>query len=362
MKADNVLPIHNSNRFGEKIAKPLRSLCMEDNHQLVGNEEICSVKPVVITYEDPLMVLPKYAELLRTTKIPEMENMSVLDIAIKERNEDPLHRINIKACGWVGKKGANDQKRYIEAYYPLFERRNTTVKLESDSFDSFLLKIHTDSVKDYGTSIIQGVIKFLDLCDIKNDSRRYTITSLLDFLTTKDIKEKEEFLCNIMKWGRLISKRGEKEEKLQIKETIYNYLTGILLPLFGKNATESANEFFNATVADDVTEQKLEQGNVYNEENINIEVTTVHAVKGETHASTLYLETSYFGKHESERLSDQFKGIAYTGTEDRKLKSLKVAYVGMSRPRYLLCVAIQKNRFDNMDCRELRDIWDVVEA
>ena len=362
LKADNVLPIHNSNRFGEKIAKPLRSLCMEDNHQLVGNEDICSVKPVIITYEDPLVVLPKYAELLRTTIIPEMGNMSVLDIAIRERDEDPLHRINIKACGWVGKKGTNDKKRYIEAYYPLFERKNTTVKLESDSFDSFLLKSHINSVKDYGTSIIQGVIKFLELCDIKNDSRRYTITSLLDFLATKDVKDKEEFLCNIMKWGRMISKRGEKENKLQIKETIYNYLTETFLPLFGKNVTESANEFFNATIADDVAEQKLEQGNVYKEENIDIEVATVHAVKGETHASTLYLETSYFGKHESERLAEQFKGIAYTGKEDRKLKSLRVAYVGMSRPRYFLCVAIQKNRFANMDCRELRDIWDVVEA
>lgn len=213
LRTNNVLPIHNSNRFGEKIAKPLRSLCMEDNHQLVGNEEICSVKPVIITYEDPLVVLPKYAELLRTTIIPEMGNMSVLDIAIRERDEDPLHRINIKACGWVGKKGTNEKKRYIEAYYPLFERKNTTLKLESDSFDSFLLKSHINSVKDYGTSIIHGVIKFLELCDIKNDSRRYTITSLLDFLATKDVKDKEEFLCNIMKWGRMISKRGEKENK-----------------------------------------------------------------------------------------------------------------------------------------------------
>ena len=143
------------------------------------------------------------------------------------------------------------------------KKRSTTIKLESDSFDSFLLKSHTDSVKDYGTSIIQGVIKFLDLCDIKNDSRRYTITSLLDFLTTKNVKDKEEFLCNVMKWTRQISKRSEKEDKLQIKETIYNYLTGTLLPLFGKNATESANEFFNVRVADDVAEQKLEQGNVY---------------------------------------------------------------------------------------------------
>ena len=242
------------------------------------------------------------------------------------------------------------------------KKRSTTIKLESDSFDSFLLKSHTDSVKDYGTSIIQGVIKFLDLCDIKNDSRRYTITSLLDFLTTKNVKDKEEFLCNVMKWTRQISKRSEKEDKLQIKETIYNYLTGTLLPLFGKNATESANEFFNVRVADDVAEQKLEQGNVYKEEDIDIEVTTVHAVKGETHASTLFLETFYYGKHESESLADQFKGIAYTGTENRKLKSLRVAYVGMSRPRYLLCVAIQKDRFDKMDCRELRDIWDVVET
>ena len=89
---------------------------------------------------------------------------------------------------------------------------------------------------------------------------------------------------------------------------------------------------------------------------------TVHAVKGETHASTLYLETSYFGKHESERLAEQFKGIAYTGKEDRKLKSLRVAYVGMSRPRYMLCVAIQQNRFDKIDCDELRKIWKVEKA
>ena len=62
-------------------------MCMVDNRQLVGNEEIHSVRPIIITYEDPLIVLSKYAELLRTTTIPEMDNMSVLDIANKERNE-----------------------------------------------------------------------------------------------------------------------------------------------------------------------------------------------------------------------------------------------------------------------------------
>ena len=95
---------------------------------------------------------------------------------------------------------------------------------------------------------------------------------------------------------------------------------------------------------------------------MEIEVATVHSVKGETHAATLYLETFYNRHYESERLKDQFKGVGYTGTDDDTLKSLRVVYVGMSRPRYLLCVAIQKDRFDRMDCDVLREIWNVVEA
>lgn len=104
MKDEQVLYIRNSNRFGEKIAKPLRTLCIEDNHQLIGNEKVPSIKPIIITYEDPLSILPKYAELLNSTLISEMDNRSVLEIANKERQEDPLHRVNVKACGWVGKK------------------------------------------------------------------------------------------------------------------------------------------------------------------------------------------------------------------------------------------------------------------
>lgn len=99
LRDENLLYIRDSNRFGEKIARPLRSLCMEDNHLLVGNEDVYSVKPVIIVYDDPLTVLPKYAELLRTITIPEMDNISVLTLANKEKMEDSLHRVNIKACG-----------------------------------------------------------------------------------------------------------------------------------------------------------------------------------------------------------------------------------------------------------------------
>lgn len=363
LRGENVLYIRNSNRFGENIARPLRSLCMEDNHLLVGNENVYSVKPVIITYENPQAVLHKYAELLRTITIPEMGNISILNLANKEKNADSLHRINIKACGWVGKKGATEMKLYIESYYPSFEKKNTKPRVEGDSFDDFLFMNYQGTVKDCGLSIIQGIIEFLDLCDVKNNAKRYSRTSLLGYLASIDAKNKEEFLGKVMSWAMLATTGSNTEEILHLKEEIYQYLLGTLLPLFGKDeATGNAITFFNANAVGNQVGLDAVLGNVYKEDDIEIEVSTVHSVKGETHAATLYLETFYNRHYESERLREQFKGVAFTGTEDDTLKSLRVVYVGMSRPRYLLCVAIQKNRFDNMDCQELRDIWNVVEA
>lgn len=362
LKGANFLYIHNSNRFGENIAKPLRTLCIEDNHQLRGNEEVPSVKPIIITYENPLSVLPKYVELLSTTLIPEIDNRSILDIANKERQEDPLHRINIKACGWVGKKGASAQKRFIESYFPSFEKKNAGPRVEGISFNEFMLKNIHGTIKEHAISIIQGILKYMDLCEIKNDNRRYTKTSFLEFLSTTTIEYKEKFLKEVMNWALLISKSKSNDDITNIKSTIHQYITETILPLYGKAETPSAHTFFNAINENLPENQAAEQRNVYHDDNIDIEVYTVHAVKGETHAATLYLETFYNRHHESDRLAEQFKGVSYTGTDEDTLKNLRVIYVGMSRPRYLLCVAIQKDRFSKMDCPELRKIWDVVES
>lgn len=364
LKDKQVLHIHDSIRFGEKIAKPLRSLCMVPNDKLVGNDEIPSVTPIIITYEDPLSVLPKYVELLNTTLIPEMDNRSILDIANKEKLEDPLHRINIKACGWVGKKGASAQKRYIESYFPPFEKKNAGPKVEGVSFNEFILKNLHGTIKEHATSIIQGILKYLDLCEIRNGNRRYTKTSFLEFLTATNIEQKENFLKEVMNWALLIAKSNSGGDINKIRNTIHQYITEIILPLYGKEETPDALSFFNVINENLPAGQATEHRNVYHDNHvkIDIEVSTVHAVKGETHTATLYLETFYNRHHESDRLAEQFKGIAYTGTDADTLKNLRVAYVGMSRPRYMLCVAIQQNRFDKIDCDELRKIWKVEKA
>ena len=359
LKGENVHYIHASNRFGECIAKPLRTLCMEDNHLLTGDNNVHSVKPIIIKYEDPLSVLPKYVELLSATKIPEKGNLSVLEIANIEKQEDPLHRINVKSCGWVGKRVVDEQKRFIESYFPSFERKKTGTRTESVSFNDFIPNNPLGSAKDNASLLIQGILKFLDLCDVKNGDRRYNKTTLLAYLASVNNDEKENFLSMVMNWAMIAHKsNGENDE---LKQLLYQYITTTLLPMFGKNVTDEANLFFDSN-GENQTRTAMEQGNIYHGNGIDIEVATVHSVKGETHASTLYLETAYYGHHESEYLSEQFKGVPYAGANDKLLRALKVVYVGMSRPRYLLCVAIQKDRFNQMDCDELRQIWDVVDA
>ena len=364
LKNNQVLYIYDSNRFGGKIAKPLRSLCIEDNHKLHGNEEVPSVKPIIITYENPLSVLPKYVELLGTTLIPEMDNRSILDIANKERQEDPLHRINVKACGWVGKKGASAQKRFIESYFPPFEKKNVGPKVEGVSFNEFMFKNLHGTIKEHAISIIQGILKYLDLCEIRNGNRRYTKTSFLESLTATNIEHRENFLKEVMNWALLTAMSDSDDDLNKIRSTIHQYITETILPIYRKEETPDAFSFFNATNENLPEDQTTEHRNVYHGDNgkIDIEVSTVHAVKGETHAATLYLETFYNRHHESDRLAEQFKGVSYIGTDEDTLKNLRVTYVGMSRPRYMLCVAIQKDRFSKMDCPELRKIWNVVES
>lgn len=362
LKGDNVHYIRNSNRFGERIAKPLRTMCMEDNNLLEGNAEIYSAKPIIITYEEPSRVLPKFAELLASIRIPEMDNQSILEIANKEKADDPLHRVNVKACGWVGKNVIDEQKRFIKSYFPSYERKKTGTKTEENSFDGFIPLSPRETVKDNAATIIQGILKFLDLCDVKNEGKRYNRTSLMSFLLTEGENKRTDFLTKVMNWSMLAVKSHGDEDVRVLKDEIYQYLTETLLPIFGKGVSEEAISFFNGTADNVRGNNAAEQGNIFHGDGIDIEVATVHSVKGETHVSTLYLETFYNRCHESERLSDQFKGVVYAGNDDDILRSLRVVYVGMSRPRYLLCVAIQKDRFDAMDCEELRRIWDVENA
>lgn len=364
-KPEKALPLNCSKRFGDNITKVLRSVCVEDNNSLSGNPEVHSVMPVMIVYEDASKVLAKFVEILKVRKI---DGESVWEIAQRERSEDMLHRYNIKAIGHVGNK--EDEKgsyTSIKQYYPLYEsnkvskypfRTNMTLNsfLQKDSLE--------DSPAEYRNRILDAIINALERVDVtKDDGRKFAKTTFLDYLKERHPSDYENLLNNLSVWVMAMLS-SELSINPIVFDGVKSYIQIELASFFGFSGSDArlseflkkeADAYYSVVAKDDCQ-------NIYKESDVEIEIATVHSVKGETHAATLYLETMYYA-YESEHFGNQLCGEPYKkrNGDSRVQACLKVAYVGMSRPKYLLCYAIQKDRFDKLDRAKIDTIWDVEE-
>lgn len=75
------------------------------------------------------------------------------------------------------------------------------------------------------------------------------------------------------------------------------------------------------------------------------EVSTIHAVKGETHAATLVLETKNYNFDIGTLIDYILNENTVKPTAVRKKGFMKMLYVAFSRPEHLLCIAMDKSRF-----------------
>jgi hypothetical protein len=200
-----------------------------------------------------------------------------------------------------------------------------------------------------------------------DDERPYTKKKLIDFIHEKDLQKYDEFNLNLYTWSIGIIQEKTNEVWNDIKTYVPT-----LLEMFEKTISESRDfiKSDNAAIPNENTDV-LTTTNIYKENELEIEITSVHAVKGQTHCATLYLE-SYFQQdgrganaksYESQRLQNQFLGTQIqSNIGDRVKQSTKMAYFGFSRPTDLLCVAVHKDRFDNFLSEIDREVWEVVEV
>jgi len=123
-----------------------------------------------------------------------------------------------------------------------------------------------------------------------------------------------------------------------------------LLNFIGLQVSTAIQDFINfeSNIQSNTTETDTCSNRVIiniNGQEIENEVATIHAVKGETHAATLVLETKNYdfdiGALIEHILSENIakpKGV-------RKKGFMKMLYVAFSRPEHLLCIAMDKSRF-----------------
>ncbi|WP_116787803.1 UvrD-helicase domain-containing protein [Flavobacterium psychrotrophum] len=337
------MEITGSRRFSQPIAKILRTVALNSQPELDGVQDV-EIPPYIITYVPgkESMVLDKFCQLVYANGLGNQED----------------YKYPVKAVGWVGKE---KDGLTINSYFHSFgkESRGRSRLMSLSAAVSECDFSDPGNVQD---TIINCCLEIIRRCDkpiaTAGGKRVQSKTSFINFLNLRHPGFLKLLMANIATW----SAEGAVGKDPIVK--VRAFLKDTFIPTVEITASKFATTFIDTEVADN---EKENHSNIYYSDNpaykhIPIEIATVHAVKGETHRATLYLET-YFHKSCGSYLMDQLAGVPYKSKgkgQSRKEMCLKVAHVGMSRPTHLLCIAINKAMVDENHKRLEDHGWKIV--
>lgn len=360
--SNSCLKITQTQRFGESISKVLEKVSTDVTHEIIGSPNVESIKPHIILYkhEEVEQVLEKFVELI--------DKFSLQTSIYSKRN-------GFKAVGWRG-SDTDDRvtKPCLLTYYPSYTKNLKNESTHKKNLLSYLKQqskeeINNKGIKVYYDSIIAAVLRFLYLVEVKNDKenevgRYFTKSTLMSYLNEYYKKECLMLKKSIAEWINKIhigSEQYNSEVHRDIKHCLMNDFKRIWPTI---NITKAKDFLEDKTIAED--KSNLTKTNKYTSPNysdIEVELDTVHGVKGETHTATLYLETFYRGILDLKKIMPFLKGKYADKIANQKTarQALKMAYVGMSRPTHLLCLAMNIDGVGQTDIEALKNNgWEIV--
>lgn len=368
-----VLLLTGSQRMSPAIANVVKQFALARPYgfDIVGLGS-GSIKPHLIKYSTATInnVIPLFLNKIKELAA-EPGNKSLSDrICGIDNNGKKKYPIKVVAWNTIWKsteEKVDDSKVRLSDYFNSFSKEEH--KLLSDysclySYLSFFDK-RKPTLNFVRKNILNAFLRILRLENINDvDGRNFTRKGLLDFINKMDengnVGLYDDFKAKLYYWSMELAKGHTKHVHNSIVEFIPHFLN-----LFNKTI-KTCQEFLTHTEGDKVNEniqlEEIVKENKVRLNGLEAEITTVHAAKGQTHAATLYLESCYYGYHESERLSDQFLGIPFADNRVRHKESTKMIYVGMSRPTDFLCLAIHDARYTEFLSKIDLTEWELLDA
>ncbi|OYU82965.1 MAG: hypothetical protein CFE24_13445 [Flavobacterium sp. BFFFF2] len=352
----DILRLNGSQRLSKPIADVVKKFALysDATFDIVGKNE-CAIKPHLLVFESANIgsIIPCFAQIVKDNGL--------------ENSEKPIKVVCWNTDWKDDEASRNDAtKLRLEDYHKGFKKEKGKPKQDYDNLKSYLLYYDKKkTLEPLRKNILNAFLKILRLENINTaDDRPYTKKKLIDFIHDKDIQKYDELNLNLYNWSIGIIQEKTDDVWNGIKAYVPT-----LLAMFDKTISASTNFINNDIVEIPAENTEIHTPtNHYKEDGLEIEITSVHAVKGQTHCATLYLE-SYFQKdgnganaksYESQRLKDQFLGTQIQPTVgDRIKQSAKMAYVGFSRPTDLLCIAIHRDRFNAFQNTINTDMWEI---
>ncbi|MFW8632084.1 UvrD-helicase domain-containing protein [Vibrio natriegens] len=352
------ISLPNSYRFGPSIAKLASPLSL--NHlTLVGQGEADEEEHhAIFLIDDSCLnqVLDCYGRYI---------------LEVFQDNQEALDKMHITAVGAVHRDNGTDHTpRNVVHYWPQYDPeigvRDPIPKTFLQYVTSGLQQASSSASKNTGgntfavlESIAQGILnKVKEIStDINLQTRKRNHRYIAELLEEMDKKSLEEYLEIVDTLGvhRNIPDLDAWNQKW------VHMVRNIVSKLANSKLSED-DPFLQYPTNMEPTEEKSTKSNhnnTYSVESdgrrINIHLSSIHAVKGETHTATLALET-YSKAHNLEKLIAQLKGKQIKASATRALQDrLKLHYVAMTRPRRLLCLAMKKSSFTDKNTGKIKE-------
>ena len=330
------LVLEQSNRYGQEIAEVLRPLRSGQKAITAASGNI-GYKPVLIVYDLNTISLVKDQFLIQLEKHGLTDEKGIYKAIGHIRKDDAAGiRIGSYWDGYDGSKRASSSFRYWGAIDEVCN------ELESGRMDR---------AEPIIRKLICSIFHYSGIMNAQT-GREHTSVTLKRTLDEKHFNEYRESLLTIANLPEF-SRKSVSDAFGGLIDALFTQSSLTKQDVMGKLPSHFMEEPEDTYVQEPARNVYVDPIRGY-----RIQFDTIHGVKGETHDATLYLET------ETRRSSDIVRILPYFGAGkvgSTKLHdySRKLAYVGFSRPRYLLCLAVQESTFAKS--KNAFQEWDIID-
>ena len=316
------------------------------------------IKPHLILYKKDTKsrLRDKFEEIIK------FNNLHTLPEIKEKKNE----KEKFKIIGWAGERTNEEDDNLclntIFGYTKLHKSKkeyHTTLSKYIQLFDK-----DKKTLEATRKSILNALTTVLFY-----EQNQKTITQLINIIKENGEEVYEDFKLKLYNWSfELATLKNYEVVFNSIKKFIENDFKNWFN--FGELTTET-KEFMASFQLEIIIEEKIE----VDATKLNIDIATVHSVKGQTHIATMYVETfNYEYETQKAQIKDVLLGNNHTfkigvkntgksgGEKDARGKqALKMMYVGFSRPTHLLCFAVLEENITKEELVELKDdkLWIV---
>lgn len=354
--------LNGSNRLSSKNAELINCFAYSNEYEqfkVVGERQLSN---------DEKEILPHLILFSKETK----EQLKIkFEEIIKSHN---LHNLEdkkkgFKIIGWTGERSnEGDGNLCLHTIFG-YNKLSKTKREDFDSLSKYLQLFNKEkeTLEPVRKSILNALIAILRFEDRKiakkirgkSVDRFFTKSDLIEYIKNhSDSEVYENFKDKLFGWCfDLVSKKNYRQTFNSVKDFIENEF---------KNWFDlELNAKTQLFIFEYVDENKIKNKKIV-EDDLGIEVATIHSVKGQTHCATMYVETAYKTPiYETLKLKEASKNKSIKKQQTKTIplfkqnhscetptgiEALKMMYVGFSRPSHLLCFAVlAENVKDDLD-------------